>query len=217
MSGTGSPLWVEGPTDRANARKLQLILKDAEDWRRKHGVQFETSKYVLIHFTRNHRQATKTSITAGGVKVKPASEAKYLGVILDQKLNFKSHLQYITKKGTKAAMALSGIAKSNWGVQYQQSRQLFKAVIATRTDYAALVWHRPKSDQSMATNKQNRKLTKVQRLAMKAIPGCYKTTPTTSMELETGLEPLEFASKRKSSSPPHGYNHSQQNILSKSG
>ena len=39
-------------SDKENVRKLKLILKEAEKWRKKHGTQFEPSKYVLTHFTR---------------------------------------------------------------------------------------------------------------------------------------------------------------------
>src|SRR5436190_11873499 len=47
---------VQGDTDKANARKLKIMLKKAEEWRKKHGAQFETSKYVLVHYTRNYLQ-----------------------------------------------------------------------------------------------------------------------------------------------------------------
>ena len=155
----------------------------------KHGVQFETSKYVLIHFTRNHRRETNAAITVEGIRIDPAKEAKYLGVIFDQKLQFKKHLQYIIRKGTSAALALSDIAKNNWGAKYKYVRQLFKSVIAARTDYAAIIWHQPKDNDKIATESQVSKLSAIQRLAMKAITGCYKTTPTAAMEIEAGLQP----------------------------
>ena len=65
-------------------------------------------------------------------------------------------------------------------------RQLFQAVVTPHTDYAAIVWHRPKDDGSTASTAQIRKLT-IQRLAMKAIIECYKTTPTTAMEMKIDL------------------------------
>ena len=188
---------VQGDTDKANARKLKLMLKKAEEWRKKHGAQFETSKYVLVHYTRNYRKATKASITINGTTVEPSGEAKYLGVIFDQKLNFKSHLQYISKKGTNAAMALSSITKINWGAQYTYARQLFKAVITTRTDYATSIWHQPKSDGELATIGQIQKLTTIQRLGMKAITGCYRTTPTAAMEIESDLQPIRIRLQTK--------------------
>jgi Reverse transcriptase (RNA-dependent DNA polymerase) len=122
---------VSGISDTANVRKLKRILKHTDEWRSKHGAQFEVSKYVLVHFTKNPKQETKAAITLDNVKIQPSTEAKYLGVIFDQKLNFKSHLQHVTKKGTTAAMALSSIAKSNWGAQHKDVRQLFQAAIAS--------------------------------------------------------------------------------------
>src|SRR5271169_1883312 len=44
---------VDGNSDKGNVRKLQKVLREAETWRKKHGVQFEPSKYVLVHYTRN--------------------------------------------------------------------------------------------------------------------------------------------------------------------
>jgi hypothetical protein len=179
---------VQGNTAAGNARKLGNMLQEAEQWRKRHGAQFETSKYVLVHYTRNRKQATKASIKTGNVTIEPEKEARYLGVILDQELRFKAHVQQVIKRGTGAAMALASIARSTWGVQYQLARQLFKATIAARTDYAACIWHRPKSNRTtLATQTQG--LTTIQRLAMKAITGCYKTTPTAAMEIEAELEP----------------------------
>ena len=39
------------------------------------------------------------------------------------------------KKSTEAVLALSDIAKSTWSMQHRYARQLFKAVIASCTDY----------------------------------------------------------------------------------
>ena len=178
---------VEGKSDKENAKKLNQILQQAETWRLKHGAQFEPSKYVLVHFTRNTKRTTEASLKINGTMINPAKEARYLGVTLDQKLNFKSHLQNIAKKGTKAAMALARIAKTNWGAPFKYAKQLFNAVIAPRTDYAACIWHRPSNKARYSA--QIRTLTTIQRIAMKSISGCFRTTPTAALENETGLPP----------------------------
>jgi len=56
-------------------------------------------------------------------------------------------------------------------------------------DYAASIWHQPKADGSTVGSAHVRRLSTIQRLAMKAILGCYRTTPTAAMEVESGLEP----------------------------
>ena len=178
-----------GATDNGNARRLKQMLKEAGKWRKCHGAQFEQSKYILVHFTRNYRKSTKASLTVDGTKINPADEAKYLGVIFDKALRFKAHTQYATKKGTSAALALGSIGKASWGAPYAHIKQLFQATVASRLDYAAIVWHRPQSNGAMAASIQVRKFTTVQRIAMKAILGCYRTTPTIAMEVESGLQP----------------------------
>lgn len=180
---------VQGRSGKENVRKLKHILSEAEEWRKKHGAQFEPSKYILVHFTRNRNLESTAPIQINGIRVEPSNEAKYLGVIFDKELRYHSHLQHIVKKGTSAAMALFSIAKNSWGAPYKYIRQLFQSVIAPRVDYAASIWHRPKADGSAANSSQIRKLSSVQRVAMKAILGCYKTTPTAAMEVESGLEP----------------------------
>ena len=180
---------VEGESDKQNVRKLKKLLQGAEEWRRRHGAQFERSKYVLVHFTRNTRQSTTAAISLNGTMIQPSTEAKYLGVIFDQQLRFKAHLQQVVKKGTNAALAISSIAKCNWGTPYRYARQLFQAVVAPRMDYAAMIWHRPRADGSTASSTQVRRISTVQRIAMKAILGCYRTTPTAAMEIEAGLAP----------------------------
>jgi len=179
---------VEGETDTANARTLESMLEEATKWKTRHGSVFEPSKYVLVHFTKNPHKRTAATITTDGTTIAPSNEARYLGVIFDQKLTFTSHLNYITKKGTAAAMALSGIAKCNWGATHKDIRQIFSTAIASKTDYAACIWHRPRKIGS-AQATQNKKLTTIQRHAMKAITGCYTTTPTSALEIEANLEP----------------------------
>ena len=180
---------VRGISARSNVRTLQHMLQQAEVWRKKHGSQFERSKYILIHFTRNRREPTDASITIGNTVIQPSTEARYLGVIFDQQLRFKSHTQQAVKKGTSAALALNRIANCNWGAPHKHIRQLFQAVVAPRLDYAAVIWNRPKADRSALATACNRTFTTVQRIAMKAILGCFRTTPTAAMEMESGLQP----------------------------
>ena len=66
---------VQGKSDKENTRKLMHILNDAEKWRKKHGAQFETSKYILVHFTKNNKHRTTSPVTMGQVTIQPSHEA----------------------------------------------------------------------------------------------------------------------------------------------
>ena len=52
---------MSGLTAQGNIERLQATLSKSEEWREKHGAQFEPTKYSLIHFTRN----TRVDVTAG--------------------------------------------------------------------------------------------------------------------------------------------------------
>jgi ribonuclease HI len=179
---------VQGQTGEENVTKLQRMLGEAEKWREKHGARFETSKYVLVHFTKR-RAAITTPIRIANSIIQPSQEAKYLGVIFDKQLRFKLHLQHATKKGSKFAHAMSRIAKSTWGTTYQQTRRLFNAVVAPRIDYAAIIWYRPVRYGYPQRPAQLSKLESAQRTAMKAVLSTFRTTPTTALEVESGLMP----------------------------
>ena len=55
-----------------------------EEWREKHGAQFERPRFILVHFTRNPNLKTEASLTINGFTINPSSEGKYLGVIFDE-------------------------------------------------------------------------------------------------------------------------------------
>ena len=141
---------VQGQTDKGNVTQLRRMLEEAETWRHKHGAQFEKSKYLLIHFTRDKKKTSSAPIIMADITIEAKDEARYLGVIFDKELRFKAHLQYVIQKGTKFALAMSNAAKSQWGAQYRYIRQLFTAVVAPRTDYGAIIWHRPSDTKSPA-------------------------------------------------------------------
>ena len=77
---------VQGNTAEGNAQKLAVMLKETEEGRK-------SMVLTNVHYTRNHRQSTKASVNVWQTKIKPSNEAKYLGVIFDQKLQFEAHMQ----------------------------------------------------------------------------------------------------------------------------
>src|SRR5579859_6839990 len=187
---------VTGLTAKGNVERLEKLMSGAEDWEKKSDRQFEMSKYILIHFTRNRRLETDAAITINGTTIKPTEEAKYLGVLFDRGLKFHAHTNQAIRKGTQFALAIGRIARATWGSPFKYLRRLFTAVTAPRMDYAAVIWHRPE-DKTAPTTQQLRKLSTVQRLIMRAITGCFRTTPTAALEHETTLPPPKFRLREK--------------------
>jgi len=66
----------------------------------------EEHKHPLVFMLKDGRTQTIQLIT----------KARYLGVILDNKLVGKAHLDYITERSISQLACLSGIAGSTWGI-----------------------------------------------------------------------------------------------------
>jgi hypothetical protein len=172
------------------------MLAKVEQWRKRHGAQFEKSKYVLIHFTRSKTINTEATITIDGTAITPATEARYLRVTFDQGLKYRTHTNQAVKKGTQFGLAIGRIARATWGSEFKYLRRLFTAVAAPRMDYAAIIWHRH-GDKTAPTTQQLSKFSTVQRQAMNAITRCFRTTPTAALKNETNLPPPTLKLRRK--------------------
>ena len=73
---------------------------------------------MLVHFTRN-KQNTNASIEINGTTIQSAIEAKYLDIILDNKLKYKAHLDQMIKKRTKFALAIASIVQNQLGPEFK--------------------------------------------------------------------------------------------------
>ncbi|XP_063361824.1 uncharacterized protein LOC134650821 [Cydia amplana] len=112
-------------------------------------------------------------------------ELKYLGVILDSTLRYKTHIKEQTAKAIRTLFQCKRAVGKNWGLKPGMIHWIYKAIILPRVLYGAVTWwHR-------AHIKENqRDLTKVQRLACLMMTGAMRTTPTHAMEVMLGLKPL---------------------------
>jgi hypothetical protein len=78
----------------------------AVEWEKRSGATFESTKTVLVHFTRTASRLGSALVIVKGEVVAPKPTAKILGVILDLELRYKSHIARTATKGLKAALAL---------------------------------------------------------------------------------------------------------------
>ena len=65
---------------------------------------------------------------------------KYLGIIIDSKLNFREHIIYLARKCTKLINALAKSAKLSWGLKYEALNTIHKGAILHVMLYGVPVW-----------------------------------------------------------------------------
>ena len=63
-----------------------------------------------------------------------------MGIILDCKLTFRDHINYMTEKCTKLIFALFKSAKLNWGLNHPALKAIYTGGILPLLQYGAPVW-----------------------------------------------------------------------------
>ena len=87
--------------DDTLSQMMQNALNMINNWCLKEDLNINPNKTVIVPFT-NRRKLNLTTPSLGGTKIGFSKEVKYLGVILDAKLNWNNHLEKVRDKSTKA-------------------------------------------------------------------------------------------------------------------
>ena len=98
--------WVVDKSAEVNIMSLKKIIDYALAWESCSGAIFKGKKTALVYFTRNPRLCSDKPLNIKGVDIPPQNKTKILGVVMDSKLRYKSHIKKISSKGLKAALTL---------------------------------------------------------------------------------------------------------------
>lgn len=160
-------------------------LLDIGSWLRGHGLQLapeKTEATLLI----GRKRCGPLNITVGEVRLDIKKKLKYLGVIMDQSMTFRPHVEYTTAKAAAQAGALVRLMPRQGGAR-QQKRKLLYSVVESTILYAAPIWCRVAQVESYRNV-----LVRVQRNMLLRITSAYKTASTTALQVVAGIIPIQF-------------------------
>ena len=170
--------------------RMQLIVNIINNWCKANDLELSPLKTSLVLFTWKRKFVVDTPITIDDHPIEYSSDVRYLGLILDQKLNWSKHVDQIIKKATWSLLATSRTIGKNWGYTTSTARWIYNSVVVPAVTYGSHVWgFNPKSHI-------NAKLSKVQSLACRTIVHCPIYTSRRTMEVTTGILPLQSEIKK---------------------
>ena len=113
--------------------------------------------------------------------MRPQEETKILGVIMDSRLRFKSHVKKILTKGLKVVLALKRMRT----LTLAAARQLFNATVAPVIDYASSVWLHTLGPTTTKTIRQ------IQKLGGQAVISAFSLVVGVVSEAEAYISPVK--------------------------
>lgn len=169
------------------SERLELALQRLERWSHKNGLGVNPSKTKLVLFTRKRAIPDFRPPTLGGRSLSLSNEARYLGIILDSKLNWRSNIEERARKASVALYACKRMVGVRWGLGPKVVHWLYTAIVRPILTYGVLVWW-----TAMEKNCYFNKLTRIQRAACVSITGAISSTPTAALEVMLHLLPLDL-------------------------
>ena len=177
---------VSGKTPSRLIKTMQKTLVEVENWGRRCGLTFNPSKTVVIMFSRRKDRDFR-KLKMGGVELEYASETKYLGVTLDSRLTWKSHINCKTIAAKKMIYLVNQAVRGNWGPAPELSRWALTGVVWPALTYACVCW-----GHAVKTKWLKKRLDRIDRLGLLSVTQCAPSTPTQALRVIYGTPPCRL-------------------------
>jgi len=143
------------------------------------------SKGMIFSRSRNSQPVT-WNISLHGVDIPWVDSIRFLGVVLDEKLNGKAQLKSLIVKGTNVARIILSLSGTWWGAHPSLLLSLYRSVFRSSIEYGAQVFS-PLCNQGFWT-----KIQRIQYRIIRTALGLRQSTPICVLLTEACEPPLNL-------------------------
>ncbi|KAM8702706.1 hypothetical protein ACLKA7_000836 [Drosophila subpalustris] len=169
---------------------MTVKLSNLASWADKCGLGVNPDKTELVLFTRRYKVPTLIPPKLKDSALSFSDSAKYLGLVLDKKLDWNQSTHDRCRKATIALYTCRKAIGIKWGMSPYIVRWLYTAIIRPILLYGILVWWPALSKQSI-----KKQINKVQRMAEICITGALNTTPNDALDAILNFPPIQLTSQ----------------------
>ena len=132
---------------------------------------------------RNKDREVKLNLTLSNTTLKQSNELKILGLIFDNKLNWKNQIDKLTRTCNERLNVLKILAANNWGADKKILINTYKSIVLSKIDYGSIVY---------SSSKQINRLNSIHNSGIRISVGAFRTSPIYSLLAESGIPPLNY-------------------------
>ncbi|KAI8122657.1 Retrovirus-related Pol polyprotein from type-1 retrotransposable element R1 2 [Lucilia cuprina] len=154
-------------------------------WMKTSGLDLDEHKTEAVLIS-SRRKREKINVQIGNHTISSQQHLTYLGVIMEDKLNFKPHIEKISSKASNIAAALSRMMP-NVGGPKQCKRRLISTVVKSTILYAAPIW-----SEALKVKSATKKMKSVYRLCALRVCSSYRTNSEEAAYVVAGMIPIEI-------------------------
>ena len=120
-------------------QKLQTVIDKLIQWGEKAGLKFNEQKTVVMHFTKS-KAKPRHHIRMNNKIVEFSNECTYLGLKIDTKLSWNTHIDSKINKCKKFLMKTVHETRSNFGPKPKLMKWGFTGLVRPVLTYGAMIW-----------------------------------------------------------------------------
>jgi ribonuclease HI len=191
-TGAELSLFADDSATYKSGRNLKKIMKDIQNsldniskWANMWGMRISTSKSSCVIFTNKTKLQRTKPLILNGQNMKVDDKVKFLGIILDKRLTWKYHFEYIENKCKKRLNLIRKLTGTQWGASKESLLTIYRALIRSLLDYGAEVL-------DSASQNMKAKFDVIQSKCLRLCCGAMIGTTLTSLQNECGELPLEL-------------------------
>ncbi|CAG2202636.1 unnamed protein product [Mytilus edulis] len=186
-------LWHKGKDIKEmkerTSEDVKTILKWTEKWR----INVNLEKCEVCLFSKGNTDAEQKTLKVNSFSYRYSPTPKLLGVTLDEKLKFDTHINLMQKRANNAIYVIRDI-KGMGGISRSKLLQIYNSMVRSIMEYACPVWQ--------ITSAENmKKLEAVQRKGLSICLGLPGTSGREAMEVEANIQPIDLRIEEISDSP----------------
>lgn len=197
LSGANNPLLkvgyaddvtaiVSGPSPNTLWDIQTAFIRRAEEWADRNGLRLSESKTCAVMFT--HKRKWKIPpLRLYGHDVAMVTQVRCLGVTLDHKLSWSTHILSKTRKALGIIAQLKRAVGTTWGLTPARLWWIYTAIVRPALTYACMIWAGATQLQTI-----QRALTQAQGRACRMILSAPPSTPFEGMNAFLDLTPLDI-------------------------
>ena len=162
-----------------NENDLQCLLDIVSVWCNRNCMSVNFSKTKVIHFRNQSVDKSAFQFKCGELNINYADSYKYLGLVLNEYLNYSVTAKYVAQSATRALGLLISKFKQSGGMPFDVYKKLYYTTVWSVISYGAAVWG--VKEYSVINTVQNK--------ACRFFLGVGKYTPNAAVNGDMGWTP----------------------------
>jgi len=188
-------LWMEflnhekytAEQKREQLQPLQDALDTVTRWSQEYGIPLSSTKAgeaVLFWSYYRRKETADLVLSLAGKQLSFVSDAKILGITIDDRLNMGKHVDSVRARARKRLGIISRTTGKSWGGSSTSIRTAYIAHVRSLLTYGAAVWY-----PFITTELQNQ-LEATHNAAARVITGCWRYAEKNDVLLEANMTPI---------------------------